>query len=81
MLQIYPDEDLTFLKSNDLDSYNFSVDDNVKDVFIKYFQRHSASQAGANEFIIPDSERERVFSQVLKFDQEPPLFAQAIVTL
>ena len=29
LLQVYPDENLTFEMSNDLDSYNFSMDDCV----------------------------------------------------
>ena len=43
--------------------------------------RHSENYVHAEPtFIIPDVERDRVFADVLKFDQKPALFAQAIVS-
>ena len=60
--------------SSDLDSYNFSMDDCVKDVFLKYFKCHSNEAPVSNPFIISDDERNRIFNDVLKFDEEPPLF-------
>ena len=51
------------------------MDDSVQDVFIKYFQRHSCRHQNPDPFQISDQERDRVFNDVLKFDQEPPLFA------
>ena len=69
--------------SGDLDSYNFQMDDCVQDVFLKYFNRHSnhVESSMTDAFIISDNERNRVFTEVLKLDQEPALFGQAIVNL
>ena len=81
LLGIYPDEDLTFAMSSDLDSYNFSVEDSVQDVFCKYFSRHSTQAPQPDPFQIPDQDRDRFFADVLKLQEQPALFAQAIVSL
>ena len=78
---MYPDEDLTFQMCGDLDSYGFQVEDNVTEIFCKYFKRHSSSHPSPDAFVIADSERDRVFADCLKLDQQPPLFAQAISQL
>ena len=62
--------------ADDLDSYDFSMDDTVEDVFNKYFSRHKD-----HEPFILDHERIRVFDEVLKLDQEPALIGQAIYAL
>ncbi len=37
LLSVYPDEDLTFQMCGDLDSYGFQMEDNVTEIFQKYF--------------------------------------------
>ena len=81
LLQIYPDEDLTFQLSANLDAYQFSMEDSVKDIFVKYFSRHSVDAEPREPFVVEERERDRVFRDVLKLDCQPPLFAEALVTL
>lgn len=40
VIDMFPDADLTFELAADLDSYNFSMDDAVEDIFAKYFIVH-----------------------------------------
>ena len=75
---IYPDEDLTFKLCSDLDSYGFQMEDSVTEIFNKYFQRHSQGHERQDPFIVTEAEKERVFRDVLKLEQQPALFAQAI---
>ena len=76
LLQIYPDEDLTFnLCNSDLDSYGFKMTDSVEDVFTKYFDRHSSAHPCPDPYIISDTERERILSDMLRLDDEPAMFA------
>ena len=52
------------------------MDDTVEDVFNKYFSRHKHQEP-----FISDQERNRVFDEVLKLQQEPALIGQAIYSL
>lgn len=36
-MKYFPDKDLTFHLSKDLDVYNFDLEDTVQDIFSKYF--------------------------------------------
>ena len=49
LLSAFPDKDLTFQLGADLDAYQFTMNDSVRDIFAKYFQCHS--QPGSAYFI------------------------------
>ena len=73
LLSCYPDEHLIFELHENLDSYGFTMDDSVSQIFQKYFTKHISLGLASQP------EMDRVFGDVLKLDREPALFAQKLV--
>ena len=47
--ELFPDENLTFnIQDNDLDGFNFEIDDNVSKIYDKYFSYYKRELAKNN---------------------------------
>ena len=71
LLEVYPDEDLTFQLGVDLDAYGFTMEDDVSTIFDRYFKRH---QSPEEPYQIGNEERDKIL-KILKLDEKPALFA------